>query len=544
MEDKKRRRALTDADRLVIRKRNQTHAPGTQQELIDWFSATTGHYLNQSQVSKILGSQYNYLDDVHTKKDIKKLQGKIRSSGGDWPDLDYALFEWQQHMEQKKAIITGEILKTKAKELWAALPQFDDIEEPKWSNGWLEGFKKRFNIKEYVQHGEAGSAATDDPDNIVIMEGVRRLCTQYHRRDILNMDETGLNWKRTPDRTLATKSHSGTKKSKDRITIALTSNADGSEKFTTWVIGKSENPRAFKKINRKNLRIMYRFNQSKWMTGLICEEYLRWLNNKMRGERRKVLLLMDNFSGHELAVQLVGGLQGLSNVRIAWLPPNTTSVWQPMDQGIIASFKLQYRKLWVAFMLREYEADRNPQKTVNLLRAVSWTRTAWESAVTKDTIKRCWVKSTLIKNPEGAAADELAEDSTEDCIVVDDGTDRIDLRAQIAQLPIENPLSLDEILNPEDETILDEEGDIFDAIVTAYCSNQADKEGESSDEEEEVEQVKDDTALRAIETVKLWKLQRGIDLDIKALDRVEREIVRYKSDQAYQTTILRFFRPN
>ena len=128
---------------------------------------------------------------------------------------------------------------------------------------------------------------------------------------------------------------------------------------------------------------------SQLTTGLICEEYLRWLNNKIRGERRKVLLLIDNFSGHELAVQLVGGLQGLSNVRIAWLPPNTTSVWQPMDQGIIASFKLQYRRLWVAFMLREYKADKNPQKTVNLLKAVQWTRAAWESAVTEDTIKKC-----------------------------------------------------------------------------------------------------------------------------------------------------------
>jgi hypothetical protein len=160
------------------------------------------------------------------------MKGKIRSSGGDWPDLDHALFEWQQRMEQKKAIITGEILKTKARELWAALPQFDDIEEPKWSNGWLEGFKKRFKIKEYVQHGEAGTAAIDNPDNIAQMEEVRRLCTLYELRDILNMDETGLNWKRTPDRTLATKSHSGTKKSKDCITIALTSNTDGSEKFT------------------------------------------------------------------------------------------------------------------------------------------------------------------------------------------------------------------------------------------------------------------------------------------------------------------------
>ena len=42
------------------------------------------------------------------------LKEKNRSSIGDWPDLEYALFEWQQRMEQKKAIVTGDILKTKA----------------------------------------------------------------------------------------------------------------------------------------------------------------------------------------------------------------------------------------------------------------------------------------------------------------------------------------------------------------------------------------------------------------------------------------------
>jgi hypothetical protein len=71
---------------------------------------------------------------------------------------------------------------------------------------------------------------------------------------------------------------------------------------------------------------------------------------------------MEEKKRHELAVQLVGGLQGLSNVRIAWLPRNTTSEWQPMDQGTIASFKLQYRRLWVATMLREYEADKNRKR--------------------------------------------------------------------------------------------------------------------------------------------------------------------------------------
>ena len=78
------------------------------------------------------------------------------------------------------------------------------------------------------------------------------------------------------------------------------------------------------------------------MTGIICKEWLRWFDNLMAG--RKVLLLLDNFSGHELGVEKVGGLDGLCNVKIHWLPPNTTSHWQPLDQGIIALFKLHYRR--------------------------------------------------------------------------------------------------------------------------------------------------------------------------------------------------------
>jgi hypothetical protein len=78
---------------LVIRKRNQEHPPGHQKELVDWFTVTSGHPLNQSQVSKILSSKYNYLDEVHTRKDKQILKKKNKSSVSDWPDLEYALFE-------------------------------------------------------------------------------------------------------------------------------------------------------------------------------------------------------------------------------------------------------------------------------------------------------------------------------------------------------------------------------------------------------------------------------------------------------------------
>ncbi len=139
-----------------------------------------------------------------------------------------------------------------------------------------------------------------------------------------NIDETSLFWKLIPERTLATQAGSGGKKSKDCITLCFTVSA--SRKMENiWIIGKSKNPRCFKYINRYTLRIEYRNNKSKWMTSIIIEEYLRWLDNKMRGEGRKVLLLLNNFSGHELGIELISGTQGLQNVQIEWLLPNTTS---------------------------------------------------------------------------------------------------------------------------------------------------------------------------------------------------------------------------
>ena len=189
-------------------------------------------------------------------------------------------------MEKKKAVLTGDILKAKAHEIWSLLPQYSQEQEPKWSNGWLDRFKKRHNIKEYKLHGEGGSADIHNEDAVKQMDNLRAECSGYALRDIFNMDETGLFWKLQPDRSLATHQTSGGKKSKDRITLVLTANADGSEKLEPWVIGRSKNPRCLKHIkNRQNLRIIYQHNKTKWMTGVICERFLRWFDNKMRRRR-------------------------------------------------------------------------------------------------------------------------------------------------------------------------------------------------------------------------------------------------------------------
>jgi hypothetical protein len=433
----------------------------------------------------------------------------------------FCSLEWQQRLQKKKAVITGEILKAQAIKFWVTLPQYQGQEQPKFSNGWLWGFQHRFRIKEYIYHGEAASAEINKVEAIAQMEYIRQLCSEYHEDDILNMDETGLFWKLTPDRTLATQAGSGGKKSKDRITLVFTVSASG-KKEQVWCIGKSKNPRCFKKINRKLLRIEYRYNKTKWMTGIIMEEYLQWLDNKMRGANRKVLLLLDNFSGHELGVELVGGKQGLSNVRVEWLPPNTTSHWQPLDQGIIASFKTIYRKEWILYMLRQYEANKDPNKTVNLLKAIQWTRKAWDQ-VTDTTIQRCWWKSTIIKKP--IDQDPISQQDQ------DLQAQMTTLQAQITRLPIINPLSADEFIQVNGEGVDDElgEGDeeqIFQDIIDQYSTGNEDilEPGEDAIEaEEEDRDILLSEAIQALETLRLYTLQRedGSETLLQELDQAD-----------------------
>ena len=72
----------------------------------------------------------------------------------------------------------------------------------------------------------------------------------YEPKNVFNADETGLFFKLLPDKTLEFKKEPwhGGKHSKDRITVLVGANADGSEKLPLLVIGKSKKPRCFKNV--------------------------------------------------------------------------------------------------------------------------------------------------------------------------------------------------------------------------------------------------------------------------------------------------------
>ena len=103
---------------------------------------------------------------------------------------------------------------------------------------------------------------------------------------------------------------------------------------------------------------------------------------------------MDNFSAHTAAIELA---PPPPNVRLESLPKNSTSKYQPMDQGIIQNFKNSYRRQWLQFCVAAYAKQEDPIKKVTLYNTLRWTAAAWRGNVTRTTICNCWAKSTILE---------------------------------------------------------------------------------------------------------------------------------------------------
>ena len=102
----------------------------------------------------------------------------------------------------------------------------------------------------------------------------------------------------------------------------------------------------------------------------------------------KILLLLDNCTAHP-------NLSHINpNVKTVMLPPNTTSLIQPMDQGCIATVKAIYKKLTFAKAQQTHETLADFLKDYDILQAVYNFGHAWKQ-ITKKNIRAVW--NTLIK---------------------------------------------------------------------------------------------------------------------------------------------------
>ena len=387
IQQKRKRTELALTDKIEILNLLRSNVKRT--EIMNQFNIGKSTVSDIKKNEEILRQQYSDIG-------IKESKIAIRNRDGAIPALDGALYEWFCAARAKHIPITEDILKIKARQMTdetvqsLACPLTESIEnfitklqQFKFSNGWIVGFKKRYLIKSFKIVGHSG-----ETDLNVVDDCRRRLQTklmQYSPENIYNCDETALYWKCLPDHTLNLESEyvEGTKRAKDRITILLCCNSTGMDLRKPLVIGKYAKPRCFKNINIRSLGIEYKNNKTAWMTGNIFSSWLLDFDKSMRG--KKVALVLDGASSH-FNIQL-------ENVNLFFLNPNTTTHCQPLDQGIIQQIKQRYRKKLLFHQVSCF--DKKIEFKISLKKAVEWLVLSWRS-IEKGSISKCFAKAKVI----------------------------------------------------------------------------------------------------------------------------------------------------
>ncbi|KAG6937576.1 tigger transposable element derived 5 [Chelydra serpentina] len=312
--------------------------------------------------------------------------------------LDSALYQWFVQARSEGVPISGPILKAQAEKFDRLINGNDS--KFKASNGWLDRFKKRHTISQVLVSGEIHSAdkeaANSYPTELkkLLEEGC------YTADQVYNCDETGLCFKMLPNHTLATKTDShkreGFKQRKDRVTLLFCVNKSGSHKLRPLMIGKARSPRCFHHVNMKALPFEYTNSRNAWMNRSIFEDWFHktfvpavWAHLRKLKQEGKALLLLDNCPAHPPAENL---FSHDGKIKLCYLPKNTTSAIQPLDQGIISVFKQNYRRE----MIKRMVADNNSSvdtslASLNLKEVCHLGGKAWD-AISARCIERCWIK--------------------------------------------------------------------------------------------------------------------------------------------------------
>lgn len=326
-------------------------------------------------------------------------------------DLDSALYKWFSLKRSEGAAISGPMLIEKGKDFYEKMK----LTEPcTFSEGWLTRFKDRHGIRKLDVSGEQKSADVDAADEF--RASFVKLVTENDLtlEQVYNADESGLLWKCLPKTTLAggnETSAPGFKQNKERLTVLVCANAAGTHRVQLTVIGKYAKPRCLKNVT--HLPVDYRAQSNAWMS---AEIFLSWFNkvfvpsvkenlrDKGMPEDSKVVLLLDNCRAHPCAQELKKG-----NISAVFLPPNVTSLIQPMDQGVIQNLKMLYRRDFMR-QLTNYDGNITEfLKKYNLKDAIFNVSCAW-SSVKNETLHKAWRKIW----PTTTVEDVTDEDNEED----------------------------------------------------------------------------------------------------------------------------------
>ena len=217
------------------------------------------------------------------------------------------------------------------------------------------------------------------------------------------------------------------------------------------------------------------------------------------------------------------------------LPPNTTSILQPCDQGVIRTLKSYFRtalRRAIIDAIDDNNEERGPEvvKKLNVLNAMEMLDDAW-TKVTDKTIVNCFRKGGFaVEEEELQAGDQDASDD----VPAPEGMTTEEFNAWIQfddDAEVAEEASMEEIEENLAITIKEKDGAVEEDVVEA-------------EDEEELEPAPGSSEMRAALDV----LHRGLqETDFPAFDefwRMEKTIKQHLTEKftPKQTTLSMFFK--
>ncbi len=190
------------------------------------------------------------------------------------------------------------------------------------------------------------------------------------------------------------------------------------------------------------------------------------------------MLIIDNATSHNV-LNL-----NLTNIQILFIPANTTSKLQPLDNGIISAIKMRYRRKFVKYLIDEYEINFLCPKKLDILGATRLIKDSWDEIESK-TIINCWIHSKLVDKPQNNIESEI--DNYSELIS--------DLEDLIIQLNVSKPIPVDEHIPFPEKTAIEE---INDDLILEMFNNDEESDIEMLDDSEEVPVITANQAFIAI----------------------------------------------
>ncbi|KAM9914776.1 hypothetical protein OXX69_000304 [Metschnikowia pulcherrima] len=142
-----KRQSVPNNWKKELRKHYQKHPRYCQKQLQNWFHESFGRSITQGAISRYISHEYDWLDKASAGNILVKTRKRLRHANH--PELEDYLYTW---IRESQAPVSGPEVVREARRLWPIM--YGSKEMPRFSNGWLDGFRKRYEMDQQQRHGE------------------------------------------------------------------------------------------------------------------------------------------------------------------------------------------------------------------------------------------------------------------------------------------------------------------------------------------------------------------------------------------------------